>query len=113
MPKLLPGGYILCVEKLVFSRDNDWAQFDFGRRYQLGVMLLELTLAVKRKVRGIVYVVDIGCLSVDWVTNYLAAIGKVRKFFNTLQVSREWSTLLDRAREKILRCYVFPPEYPL
>lgn len=85
MPKLLPGGYILCVEKLVFSRDNDWAQFDFGRRYQLLVMLLELMLAVKRKVRGLVYVVDIECLSVDWVTNYLAAIGKMRKFFNTLQ----------------------------
>ncbi|XP_034251395.1 alpha-tocopherol transfer protein-like [Thrips palmi] len=85
IPKILPGGNILFVEKLIPSCDRDWSHFDFGKRYQIGVMLFELTLAVDRKARGLVYVIDVESLSVDWVTNFLASIGKVRKFLSCLQ----------------------------
>lgn len=86
MPKLLPGGYVLFVEKLVPPSDRDWSLFDFGRRFQLGVMLFELTLAVNRKFRGLVYVLDVEHLTLDWITSFLGSVGKTRKFLSCLQV---------------------------
>lgn len=82
---MLPNGYILLMDKYLVP-DGDWSGVDLKLHFQRVVMHCDAMLALSKKLRGVILLVDEKNINLSIITTFLANIGLFRKTMNCIQV---------------------------
>ena len=86
MPKLLPGGNILFLDKVIMTPNTDWSRFDMNMHYQRAVLHVDAMVGRCKQFRGAIFLMDEKNINMNVVSTFLGSLGGFRKLMSCIQV---------------------------
>ncbi|KAK3928464.1 Alpha-tocopherol transfer protein-like [Frankliniella fusca] len=85
VPRLLPGGYCLYIEKAVIPAGGSWAEYDLRLHYQRALLHTEGMFGRCKKIRGVVFIFDQKNINMSVATTLVSDLGVFRKWMSCVQ----------------------------